>query len=86
MTLRRTRHLGSILVSLLAITLTSGCGFFSSSSFGPQPTDTPVPRALVPTFTPTPLGQQPAEPQAVAPQPVEQPADQQPEPTPEPAP
>lgn len=66
------KYVGPLAIYLLAIALISGCGLFSGSSFGPDPTETPEPRTLVPTFTPTTVGQQAAEPQPVEPQPVAQ--------------
>ncbi len=69
MTYRRPALFGQIAVILVAVSLISGCGFFSS--FGPEPTATPEPRLLVPTFTPTPQGQEPAAPQADAVQVIE---------------
>ncbi len=69
MTFRRPALLGQIAIFIVAAALVSGCGMFSS--FGPEPTATAEVRMIVPTFTPTPQGQQPAEAQPVAPQPVE---------------
>ena len=79
---RRKSHLGALLVSLFVMGLISGCSFFSA--FGPEETATPEPRILVPTFTPTPEGQQAAVPEPATPQPVDAPAESQPAATAEP--
>ena len=55
---RRSAHL-PLLLALLSLGL-SGCGLLGIGSFGPEPTAEPTPaeqRALVPTFTPTPVGE-----------------------------
>lgn len=82
----------TVLIAMLATALLSGCGFFGG---GAEPTPTPEPRALVPTFTPTAVGaeQPPAATPIPAPaqenaSPVNTPApvEEAPvEPTPEPA-
>jgi hypothetical protein len=88
---RPRTHLLILIVTVAAVLVLSGCGAFGGSSEA-EPTE--IPRALVPTFTPTPEGQAPAEPvvqqvaqpaqeQAAAPAAPESPAAT---PTPEPAP
>jgi hypothetical protein len=60
----------TVLIGVLAVALLSGCGFFGGGS--PEPTPTSEPRALVPTFTPTPEGAVAAEqPQVATPVPVQ---------------
>ena len=73
---RRKSHFWALLVSLSIMGLISGCSFFSA--FGPEETATPEPRILVPTFTPTPEGQQAAVPEPATPQPVDAPEQSQP--------
>ncbi len=64
MTYQRPALFGQIAIIVTAVFFISGCSVFSS--FGPEPTATPEPRLLVPTFTPTPQGQEPAAPQVDA--------------------
>jgi uncharacterized protein YgiM (DUF1202 family) len=69
MTFRRPALFGQLAIIIMAAALVGGCSMFSS--FGPEPTATAEPRILVPTFTPTTEGQQPAAPQVEVVEPVE---------------
>ncbi len=90
------RRIPPMAMTALMLVLLSGCSipFFS----GPEPTATPDARSMVPTFTPTPVGQQapaveqPVQPVVVQEEPVQEEvqaapaAEQSASPTPEPAP